>query len=105
MPSDAGVANVNDEIAVFEALQNDARIGDRGIALGAVQRIAERLRRSDNVVKQPDLSEFPVARQPEAKHRIFQCFGGKLQKPYLAGNADAQVFPVYLTGRETGASQ
>src|SRR6516165_7280485 len=105
MPGDVGVPQVDREIARFEALQNDACIGDRSVALGAVQSIAERLRRSENVVEKPDLPQLPVARQSEAEHRIVQCFGGKLEKPDLAGNADAQVFPGDLTGREPGASQ
>jgi hypothetical protein len=56
-------------------------------------------------VEQPDLPELPVARQPEAKQWIFQCFGRKLQKPNLARDADARVLLVYLTDRQTGASQ
>jgi hypothetical protein len=48
---------------------------------------------------------FPVARQPEAKHRIVQCSGRKLQKRDLARNSDAHVFPIYLSNRQTGASQ
>src|SRR5262249_13028465 len=72
---------------------------------GAIQRVAERLRGSGNVVEQPDKPEVRVARQSEAEGWIVQCFGCKLQKPDLARNADALVFVVYLTGRQTGASQ
>ena len=106
MSGDAGIAQDNREIAGFDALQNEARVGDRTEALSPVQRNAERLRRSCNVVEQPGQPEaFPVARQSEAKHRIVQCFGRKLQKSDLTRNADAHVFPIYLTGRQTGASQ
>jgi hypothetical protein len=105
MSGDASVAQGNREIAGLGAFQNDACIGDRTVTLGAVQRIAERFRRGCNVVDQPGLPGLPVAGQPEAKQWIFQCFGRKLQKPNLARNADAHVFPIYLTDRQAGASQ
>src|SRR5262249_60078639 len=105
MSGDASVAQGNREIAGFEAFENEACTGDRTVALGPVQRIAERLGRGCNVVEQPDLPGLPVARQPEAKQWIFQCFGRKLQKPNLARDADAHVLPVYLTDGQTGASQ
>src|SRR5262249_20203222 len=105
MSSDASIAQGNREIAGFKTFQNDACIDDRTVALGAIQRVAERLRGSGNVVEQPDTPEVRVARQSEAEEWIVHCFGGKLQKPDLARNADAHVFVVYLTGRQTGASQ
>jgi hypothetical protein len=105
MSGDASVAQGNREIAGFDAFQNEACIGDRAVALEPLQRLAERLRRSGNVVEQPDTPEVRVARQPEAKQWIFQCVGCKLQKPDLARNADGDVFPIYLTDRQTGAFQ
>jgi hypothetical protein len=56
-------------------------------------------------VEQPDLPRLPVARQLEAKEWISQCFGRKLQKLDLARNADANIFPIDLTDRQTSASQ
>src|SRR5215813_2836715 len=105
MSSDASIAQGNREIAGSKTFQNDACIDDRTVALGPLQRVAERLRGSGNVVEQPDKPEVRVARQSEAEEWIVQCFGGKLQKPDLASNADAHVFVVYLNGRQTGASQ
>src|SRR5215813_11990688 len=105
MSSDASIAQGNREIAGSKTFQNDACIDDRTVALGAIQRVAERLRGSGNVVEQPDTPDVRVARQSEAEEWIVHCFGGKLQKPDLARNADAHVFVVYLTGRQTGASQ
>src|SRR5215813_7185753 len=105
MSSDASIAQGNREIAGSKTFQNDACIDDRTVALGPLQRVAERLRGSGNVVEQPDKPEVRVARQSEAEEWIVQCFGGKLQKPDLARNADAHVFVVYLNGRQTGASQ
>src|SRR5215475_5303514 len=96
MSGDASIAQGNREIAGFKTFQNHACIDDRTEALGPLQRVAERLRRSGNVVEQPDTPEVRVVRQPEAEHRIVQCFGGKLQKPDLARNVDADVFVVYL---------
>ena len=99
MPGDASVAQANREIASSEAFQNETCIGDRTVALDALQRIAERFRRDCNIVDQPDLPGLAVACQPEAKQWIFQCFGRKLQKPNLARNAEAHVFPIDLTDR------
>src|SRR5262249_9434491 len=105
MSGDASIARGNREIAGSRTFQNYASIDDPPVALRPPQRVAERLRRSGNVVEQPDMPEVHVVDQPEAEHRIAQCFGGKLQKPELARNADAHVFVVYLNARHTVASQ
>src|SRR5215472_1638387 len=105
MSGNTGVAQGDREIAGFKTFQYDACIDDRTVALGAIQRVAERLRRSGNVVEQPGKPEVRVARQPEAKEWIVQCFSCKLQKPDLIRNANPNVFPVDLTGKQTGAFQ
>src|SRR5215471_1682006 len=105
MSGNTGVAQGDREIADFKTFQYDACIDDRTVALGAIQRVAERLRGGGNVVEQPDKPDVRIARQSEAEEWIVQCFGRKLQKPDLARNADPNVFPVDLTGRQTGASQ
>ena len=105
MSGNTGVTQGNREIAGFKTFQDDACIDDRTVALGAIQRVAERLRGSGNVVEQPDKPEVRVARQSEAEESIVQCFGRKLQKLNLARNADPNALPVDLTGKQTGAFQ
>src|SRR5215813_6848864 len=105
MSGNTGVAQGDREIAGFKTFQYDACIDDRTVALCAIQRVAERLRRSGNVVEQPGKPEVRVAHQSEAEEWIVQCLGRKLQKPDLARNADPNVFPVDLAGRQTGAFQ
>ena len=78
MSGDASVAQGNREIASFEAFQNDACIDDRTVALGLMERIAERLRRGCSVVEQTELPNVSVARQPKSKQWILQCFGSEL---------------------------
>src|SRR5262245_65927677 len=97
MPGDASVAQGNREIAGTESFAKNACIVDRTVALGPLERVAERLRRGCDVVDQPDLPGIPVACQPETDQRISQCLGRKLQKSDLARNPDAQLFPIYLT--------
>jgi hypothetical protein len=60
MPGDASVAQGNREIASSEAFQNETCIGDRTVALDALQRIAERFRRDCNIVDQSDLPGLAV---------------------------------------------
>src|SRR5262249_40224218 len=105
MSGNTGVAQGDREIAGFKTFQYDACIDDRTVEHGAIQRVAERLGRSGNVVEQPGKPEVRVAHQSEAEEWIVQCLGRKLQKPDLARNADPNVFPVDLAGRQTGAFQ
>src|SRR5262249_44631542 len=61
MPGHTCVAHGNREVAGGGAFQNDPRIADRAVALGPLERIAERLRRGCNVVDQPGLARLAVA--------------------------------------------
>ena len=96
MPGDTGVSYRNSEIACRGALEDDACIDDRAVALHSLEGVAERLGRGCDIEEQSGLPEIEVAGRLEAEKRLPQRRRRKLQKCDLARNADAGVRRVDL---------
>ena len=89
MPGDTGVSHGNSQIACRGALEDDACIDDRAVALHSLEGVAERLGRGCDIEEQSGLSEIEVASHLEAEKRLSQRPRRKLQECELARNADA----------------